>query len=223
MSRESVASGGHRNALIVRALKHYLPILAAALGVTRTLRMRLFWHSDYDRWRNADNCLSWWATRTERMAQLIPPGSPVVEFGAARRSLEQMLPAGCSYIASDLVERGPGTLICDLNKRPLPELRYLNAHVAVFAGVLEYLNDLNAVIGWLSGKVTRYVVSYDCVKSRRFTVGRMMELLRRAGNGYMSYYTETQLIALFEKYGFDCSASETWRDQRLFVFIRSMQ
>lgn len=198
-----------------------LRLPAATFRVVKSAAMKLFRRSDYKRWENPDNCLAWWSSRTERIARLIPDGSRVLEFGAGNRQLESLLSATCSYVPSDLVDRGPGTVICDLNKRPLPDLRGLTADGAVFAGVLEYIDDLPFLIDWLSSQVEFCVLSYECIKSKPYSPRRIFELLHRASHGYMSYLTEKQLIALFEENGFARSRTEAWRDQKLFVFAKA--
>src|ERR1044072_6598742 len=98
---------------------------AVTRGLAKTTVLTLFRRSDYRRWKNLYNYLAWWASRIEKMARLIPEGNRVIEFGAGHQQLKSQLPQNCTYIPSDLVDRGPGTVICDLNKRPLPDLRYL--------------------------------------------------------------------------------------------------
>jgi len=193
-------------------------LCAAALRVTKSATMRLFGWSDYKRWENSESYLAWWSSRTERIARLIPDGSRVLEFGAGTRLLESFLAHGCEYVSFDLIDRGPGTVICDLNQRPLPRLSYLQSNVAVFSGVLEYINDLPSLVGWLSRQTPMCIASYECVKSRPYTAKRVAELVRRAYHGYMSYYTEQMLVSLFKAKGFSCTAIENWRDQKLFVF-----
>src|SRR5438105_15076772 len=80
--------------------------------------------SDYGRWSNPENLERRWDLRTRQLAQLIPKDSTVVEFGAGRRQLELYLDPSCAYVPSDLTDRGPGTIVCDLNRRPLPALRH---------------------------------------------------------------------------------------------------
>ena len=190
-------------------------------GAVKLAAMKLSRRSDYERWKNPDSCLAWWSSRTERIARLIPERSRVLEFGAGTRQLERLLSAGCEYVPSDLVDRGPGTVICDLNQRPLPDLTYLKANVAVFAGVLEYINELPSLVKWLSHQTQMCVASYDCVKTSPYSVRRIREVLRRAAHGYLSYYSEQDLIALFNACGFTCTETLDWRDQKLFVFAKS--
>ena len=70
------------------------------------------------------------------MAELIPKGSVVLEFGAGRRQTEKWLDAGCTYIPSDVVSRGPDTIVLDLNSSTLPDLTSLGIHFVLFGGVL---------------------------------------------------------------------------------------
>jgi hypothetical protein len=155
------------------------------------------------------------------LAGMIPPGSHVIEFGAGRRALESFLPPNCSYTPSDLVDRGPGTLICDLNRRPLPDLRNLSARVAVFAGVLEYIHDVATLTEWLSLQVQSCVASYECIRSEPRAARRVVEMMHRASRGYVSHHTENELIALFEGTGFSCIRAEAWRDQKIFLFEKN--
>src|ERR1051326_7663170 len=132
-----------------------------AFRLTKALLLKVARRSDYKRWTNSNNLETWWSARTEKIAALIPGGVRVIEFGAGRRHLEKLLEA-CAYFPSDLVDRGPGTIICDLNKRPLPDLKYLAAGVSVCAGVLEYIGDLRSIIEVLSKQVSSCIASYEC-------------------------------------------------------------
>jgi hypothetical protein len=121
--------------------------------VLRTLATKLFRKSDRARWTNLTNHDIAWDKRTRAIADLIPRGSHVVEFGAGRCQLRNWLPIDCTYVPSDIVSRGPDTWLCDLNLRPLPKLRRQAAvQVAVFSGVLEYVADLTSVLRWLAPK-----------------------------------------------------------------------
>lgn len=221
IKRSPVLLGQKRSHLFDRAFGYPLRISSKTVRVVKTAAMKLFRQSDYNRWEDPGSCLAWWATRTERIAKLVPEGSRVLEFGAGNRQLEYLLSASCTYVPSDLIDRGPGTVICDLNKKPLPDLRGLTADVAVFAGVLEYIDDLPFLIEWLSSQVVFCVLSYECLSSNPHSLRRIGEILHRASHGYMSYFTEKQLIALFEGNGFACTRTETWRDQGLFLFVKS--
>lgn len=187
--------------------------------VTKILLCKLLHRSDYQRWSNPHSLETWWDSRTEKIARLIPQNTRVIEFGAGRRQLEKFLDPGCTYIPSDLVDRGPGTIICDLNQRPLPDLRSVQAEVAVFSGVLEYIRDLESLIAWLSTQVSFCVASYTYVLPNSSTIHKMRAKCDRLYYGYMNDYTEEAFVALFNRCGFVCTVQDTWTSQRLFLFV----
>jgi hypothetical protein len=150
----------------------------------------------------------------------VPPGSRVIEFGAGRRQLERYLDPSCTYVPSDLVDRGPGTIVCDLNQRPLPDLASVHPDVAVFGGVLEYIADTKSLIAWLAPVVTRCVASYAYVDPNAGLSERVLRYVERWRNGYMSHHTEQELIDLFGGQGFVCTERRSWQGQRLFLFER---
>jgi methyltransferase family protein len=190
--------------------------------IVRILIFKGLHRSDYGRWGNPDNLERRWDSRTRQLAQLIPKDSRVIEFGAGRRQLELYLDASCAYVPSDLIDRGPDTVVCDLNRRPLPDLRHLQPDVAVFSGVLEYISDLPSLLRWLSTQVSFCVTSYVYAQSRPKTIQRREEVLRRAYTGFMNTYTEDELVALFRRSGFiPIKAEDTWGSQRLFLFRKS--
>jgi hypothetical protein len=206
------------------AIRHIFSRTRWAAGaltrVARTGFARLLRRSDYDRWGNPANFENWWETRTQKMATHVPMGARVIEFGAGNCRLRTYLDESCTYIPSDIVDRGPGTVICDLNHRPLPDLKHLHADVALCAGVLEYVNDLESVVSWLGQTVKACVVSYDCAPLGRRLPDSLRERLRRLYYGYLSDLTEPQLLALFRRHAFQMTKSESWTSQRIFAFAK---
>jgi hypothetical protein len=202
-----------------RSLGRALRTITGIPRVAKILLFKLFCRSDYKRWTNSHSLETWWDSRTEKMAGLIPGGTRVIEFGAGHRQLEKFLDPSCSYVPSDLVDRGPGTIICDLNQRPLPDLRHLGADVAFFAGVLEYLRDVGSVVEWLSEQVSYCVASYACVSPTKSTVQRFRGRLSRLYFGYMNDYTEEELLELFKRYGFILTAQDKWTSQGVYLFL----
>ncbi len=181
---------------------------------------RLFSISDYKRWTNMQELNPTWDSRTRQIARLIPDGTRVVEFGAGRRQLESLLPSRCSYFPSDLVDSGFSTIVCDLNKRPLPDIgRY---DVAVFGGVLEYVFDLKNLITWLVPRVEMCIVSYACVQAS-FWPRRLLEIFERVKLDWVNHYREEEVIALFSQAGYACLHAESWNSQRIFAFRQGQQ
>ena len=214
----SIIRGLYR--VLRRAVGELLRTIAVPLRVARTLGHWLIGRSDYRRWKDIRNLEEWWDSRTKGIVQFIPKNSRVVEFGAGRLQLELYLDSSCSYVPSDLVDRGRGTIICDLNQRPLPDLRHLEADVAVFSGVLEYIRDLSSLTQWLSLQVSSCVASYAYAESEPHTIRRLWERIQRARYGYMNAYTEEELVMLFRESGFVCIKKDTWESQRLFLFAK---
>jgi hypothetical protein len=188
----------------------------------RTVRCRLLRQTDFARWIDTSNFDTDWEERTRLMARIVPKHSRVIEFGAGKRQLESYLDPSCSYVPSDIVDRGGNTIVLDLNSRPLPDLSHLKLDVAVFAGVLEYISDLNSVVLWLSNQVAMCVASYGCASTRPRTLGRFKETIRRTGAGWINTFTEDALLQTFGAAGFILTETHDWHvsdsSERIFVF-----
>jgi hypothetical protein len=181
----------------------------------------IFQKSDYRRWSDDNSFEASWEPRTKRAAELIPDHSHVIEFGAAQRNLEKYLAPSCTYVPSDMVDRGPGTIVCDLNERPLPNLGAGVYDVAVILGVLEYLHNVPEVIDWLAKQVRVCVLSYVCMEVKRFSLRGVRQAIgRRLGTRWMNNYNEEQLRSLFQERGFEQLSVETCIGNRLFVFAQ---
>lgn len=191
------------------------------LGIIAALRQK----SDYRRWSDTRSLFSDWEPRTQRAAELIPPHSRVIEFGAGTRALERQLDPSCTYTPSDLVDRGPGTIVIDLNERPLPDLGANTYDVAVFMGVLEYMKDVPAVLEWLSQFVSRFVVSYVCRDSNDQSRRTKLGAVDRISRGWLNSYREEDIRAMFAAQGYASQHEENWTSvdgyqHRLFVFVK---
>jgi hypothetical protein len=179
----------------------------STLDAAATLLRRTARRSDYRRWGDPQSLSSDWDSRTRQMAGLVRPGESVIEFGAGRRLLEQTLPAGCRYIPSDLVDRGGGTLVCDLNASDLPD--FPRVDLAFFSGVIEYVNDVPRLLRHLSASVSGVVVSYGVLE---------LNPKNRRRNGWVNDYSESELVGIFRQIGFERVAREQWRTQLCFRF-----
>lgn len=194
--------------------------IRVVLRILKNGMHRLFGQSDRQRWSDELKLEHWWVERTERLASLVPAHGRVIEFGAGRRQLENFLHPTCSYLPSDMVDRGAGTFICDLNRRPLPSLKPLRVDTAVFGGVLEYVHDIESLVAWLSDHVDVCIASYTCVLASPGLISRLRDQLARRYYGYMNGFSEESLVAIFLREGFRCEAQDTWTSQELFRFRR---
>ena len=168
--------------------------------------------TDYIRWARNDSLQPQWDERTQIIAEYIPPGADVIEFGAGRQVLRWCLPHNCKYYPSDLVARTPDTIVCDLNVT-YPDLGS-GMGVAVFSGVLEYIRDISSVFGWLHGQVGRVVFSYA-------TLEHTPSPLMRRQNGWVSDFTQDQIVQIVTQMGFEGGPVARWRGHVIFVVTRS--
>ncbi|MEO7685203.1 MAG: hypothetical protein ABIU86_14835 [Gemmatimonadaceae bacterium] len=126
--------------------------------------------------------------------------------------LKKYLAESCRYTPSDLKDRGEGTLICDLNAGALPDFP---AHdVAVFSGVLEYVNDVPRVISHLANFVAVVIASYAVVDYNP------TKLDRRA-SGWVNDYSSAEFEKIFCQCGFGLDRIEKWRSQNIYRFVRN--
>jgi hypothetical protein len=213
-----------RRPLIVRAVgrvaRQTRAAVASGVDLLRVLALRLRRRSDSARWSSAVGLEPWWVERTRQMATLIPAGCTVLEFGAGACALRDLLHPTCRYIPSDLVSRGPDTIVLDLNHRPLPDLSDVRADVAVFAGVLEYLHDLPEVVRWLGTLVHTCVISYDVVPADADLSTRVSRKYDGLRHGYRNSMTESELLRLFSDGGFSCAVRQTWTRQGIYLLTR---
>jgi hypothetical protein len=166
--------------------------------------------SDHRRWGDSDSLSPDWDSRSEQMARLISPGTSVLEFGAGRMALKKYLPEGCTYTPSDMVDRGDGTIVCDLNAPELPAFPHHD--VAVFSGVLEYANDAESVISHVGQFVETIIASYDIRE-------HAPERLRRRSRGWVNDFTSEEFEGLFTRAGFQRDRREDWGAQKIFRFV----
>jgi len=181
---------------------------------TKTFLRKISGKSDYKRWGNQENLSPDWDVRTRQIATLIEPGSSVIEFGAGRLILRNFLPENCSYTPSDIVDRGSNTIVCDLNAQNLPEFQKYD--VAVFSGVLEYINDVPRLVSHLSNFVNVIITSYATAEVNK---------KKRGVLGWVNNYTSTEFIEIFEKRGFQCINSQECRSkaiksQMIYKFVK---
>jgi len=198
-------SNGNALTMVRRLInKLFLPKTAAEKSARQADRK-----SDYERWSDKQNLSPGWDSRTKQLANLIEPGTSVIEFGAGRQVLKTYLPNNCAYTPSDLVDRGNGTIVCDLNSETLPEFQRYD--IAVFSGVLEYINDLPRLLLYLSNYVNVILASYAVVETNKQD---------RRAEGWVNDYSSTQLIDIFEAASFHCERSEKWRSQEIYKFTK---
>lgn len=100
-----------------------------------------------------------WPERSQHLAKLIPPHKSVLDVGAGSRELKLHLRKCWKYTSIDQPGVGEQDYYLDLNQTTLPDLDCWD--YAVFAGVLEYLNDIKAVLSWAHKHAGFMLITYS--------------------------------------------------------------
>ncbi len=178
----------------------------------RTAFRKLTGGSDAKRWAPIHSLHPSWDNRTKILASYIPTNSNIIEFGAGRLVLKKYLPQNCNYTPSDLTDRGPGTIVLDLNAKQLPEFEHYD--YAVFSGVLEYVNNVPKLIKHLSNYVEAFAFSY--ASKDKFPKDR-------GYHGWVNQFSEAELIAILNGNNYQLEKRGEWKNQTLFVFQKKKQ
>jgi hypothetical protein len=179
---------------------------------SNTILLKSEKQSDINRWKEANELFEDWNERTALLARYVPSNSAVIEFGAGNMSLRNLLPDNCIYIPSDLVKRFEETVVCDLNGPIYIDLSPFD--VAIFSGVLEYVFDIETVFEQLQKEIAHVLLSYACADICTHN---------RLGNGWLSDYTQDQLLTIFDRFGYQVVDKQEWRQQMIFNLKKPIQ
>ncbi len=195
-------------------------MFAQSAKMVYTLVLHSLKVSDHGKWEKYTFPTEW-ELRSRRIAEIVPHGSHVFEFGAGPVGLKPYLHPSCELTSSDIVEHRPGMRIIDLNRRPLPSFGNSQPQIAVFAGVLEYVSDVRSMLPWIAKHFQVCVASYECVHPKPGILGGIRELLDRTRMGWVNHFTEAEFKAIFATVGFQVSEQTTWGTDdpgEIFVF-----
>lgn len=145
------------------------------------------------------------------MAKYLRPCVSAFEFGASSQSIRAFLPDSCQYYLSDLVARMPDTLVSDLNKSSpnLPE----RTGVAVFSGVLEFIDELPNLFDWLSTK-------FDGVIFCHAALEHTPSLINWRTNGRVNDHAQGQTAKIVLQEGFQGRTVDRWPGHVIFAVTR---
>ena len=130
--------------------------------------------TDTARWAQMQNLATQWDARAQRAATYIPKGTKVLDIGCGAMALKAALPQGCNYTGTDVVERAPGTLVIDLNRKEFPQGQY---DWVTFLGVLEYIHEPAWPLKQAAAIAPHLLLTYCC----DITQGQAVELRRSMG------------------------------------------
>lgn len=157
-----------------------------------------------------------WKDRARAMSQLIPEDVKVLmDIGCGEELLKEFLCKDIKYYGLDYCERNKETIICDINKEKLPDIK---VDLYYMAGIIDYVIDIPNFIKQLSR--AKYVVMSKTRNERFIRLDdKVMD------SGYMnyrisSYYCSNLITDMFE-IGFVCRKMQ-WnykqRDEYYFLF-----
>ena len=162
--------------------------------------------SDKDRWKKNEQLFEDWNERTRIMASYLNDSASIIEFGAGNMYLKSILKPTQEYTASDIVQRFPETIVCDLNE-PIP-FNLKKYDTAMFSGVLEYVYDIDVVFHQLKeSDVKSVIVSYCCNDIIK---------LSRNKNGWLSDFSRPEMEAIFKDNNYELLDYQEWRNQSIF-------
>jgi hypothetical protein len=162
--------------------------------------------TDKRRWRRVANLDHAWSTRHELMATWIRRRDVVIDLGSGPGRFAALLPSGCQYIPVDLVSRGSGSVVRDLNREPLPDLR---GDFVVMSGVLEYIHDLPRFLAGTVRLAPRAAASYACAET-------FSDLRARRANGWVNQCTEAELRRMLATAGWEVLEDVEGSNQHVF-------
>lgn len=175
------------------------------LQAKATKELRKTKSTDYSRWKKPEQLFKDWNERTKLLASMVEPGAGVIEFGAGNMALIKYLPTGCQYTPSDIVQRNPKFLKCDLNEPISFDLSGFDT--AVLSGVLEYVYDIDNVFSQFPIELRNVVLSYSC---------NDISSANRLENGWLSDYSRKELETIFDKYNYRVVDYVEWRKQAIY-------
>lgn len=157
-----------------------------------------------------------WKDRARAMSQLIPEDVKVLmDIGCGEELLKEFLCKDIKYYGLDYCERNKETIICDINKEKLPDIK---VDLYYMAGIIDYVIDIPNFIKQPSR--AKYVVMSK-TRNERFI--RLDDKVMDSGYmnyGISSYYCSNLITDMFE-IGFVCRKMQ-WnykqRDEYYFLF-----
>jgi hypothetical protein len=101
--------------------------------------------------------------------------------------------------------------VCDLNAKELPD--FPRHDVAVFSGVLEYVNDVPRLVSNLSRRVGMIVASYAGTDEHS-------DIKERRSSGWVNDYSSSSFREIFTESNFRFDQMVNWRSQRIYRFVQ---
>ena len=146
--------------------------------------------SDVERWAQLESLATQWDSRAAMAAGHIPVGQRVLDVGCGAMALGAQLPQESSYFPADVVSRGPGCQVVDLNRGEFPTGEY---DWITFLGVLEYVHEPARVLMRARDAAPNMIMTYCTMANGDVQV--------RRGMGWVNEYTPDEIEAMLASSG----------------------
>lgn len=107
-------------------------------------------------WKDIEYFDDSWINRMHMMAHFLPNNVSVMDLGCGDMRLKEIRPIS-EYIPVDYCDRGPGTQLCDFNKKEFPNKVVDYSFVS---GCLEYIDDPKWFISEIAKTSNACIISY---------------------------------------------------------------
>ncbi|XWN32458.1 MAG: hypothetical protein ROR55_04895 [Devosia sp.] len=148
------------------------------------------------------------------MATMVPPDTAVIEFGAGRMVLGDLIPSTCCYTPCDLMQRSSGTIGRSRAGR-FPALTRTYDY-AVFPNDLHQVSDLDQLAANLA-PVARCVIAAYTTQEREPPLSRPQNMTWRTARSAGDF------VRIFARQGFLLREAGSWDRQTIFRFDRAVR
>lgn len=174
--------------------------------ILNSIRKRIF----VPKWQDIEYFDNLWRARIELMSGYIPKGASVLDLGCGKMWLRELL-QDSEYYPVDYTSRGNGTIICDFNKDPFPDI---NCDVSFVSGCLEYVIDYKSFIREIALHTKTCIISY-C------TTEETPDLKERMSLVWVNHLSKQEIIELFKANGMQLIDETTYLVKNsIFVFSK---
>lgn len=149
--------------------------------------------TDFDRWTKSESLLSHWNGRAAFASQFIQAGTTVLDIGCGAMALEGFLPPTCTYLPCDVHTRDPRTILCNLNAGEFPKSAAAEADHITFLGVLEYIENVPALLEKLRKTGKNVLFTYHPTE--------ISGHLDRASLGWINAFSQVQVFEMIKRAG----------------------
>ena len=174
--------------------------------ILNTIRKRI----SGPKWQDIEYFDVLWRARIELMSGYIPNGASVLDLGCGKMWLKDFIHES-DYYPVDYTSRGIGTIICDFNKDPFPDIY---CDVSFVSGCLEYVLDYKAFIRNIAKYSKTCIISY-C------TTEDYSDTKERNALAWVNHLSYNELIGIFKDNGMKLIEEAKFQEKSsVFVFSR---